>query len=150
MFDKGFVFIWLIAEDETDILNLLTMVVQAWGHQPLPFESGQKVWDWLDKIEAGVFTGQLPDFALMDIRMPGKKGNEVANRMRTIPAFQQMPLALMTAYTLSESEQKQMQAADGVDVIISKPLPTFDELRSTLNRIITNKQANQPGVSQSP
>ena len=142
--------IWLIAEDETDILNLLTMVVQAWGHQPLPFESGQKVWDWLDKIEAGVFTGQLPDFALMDIRMPGKKGNEVANRMRTIPAFQQMPLALMTAYTLSESEQKQMQAADGVDVIISKPLPTFDELRSTLNRIITNKRANQPGVSQSP
>ena len=142
--------IWLIAEDETDILNLLTMVVQAWGHQPLPFESGQKVWDWLDKIEAGAFTGQMPDFALMDIRMPGKKGNEVAHRMRTIPAFQQMPLALMTAYTLSESEQKQIQTSDGVDVIISKPLPTFEELHTTLNRIIANKRISQPGVSQSP
>ena len=142
--------IWLIAEDEVDILNLLTMVVQAWGHQPLPFESGQKVWDWLDKIEAGAFTGQMPDFALMDIRMPGKKGNEVAHRMRTIPAFQQMPLALMTAYTLSESEQKQIQTSDGVDVIISKPLPTFEELHTTLNRIIANKRISQPGVSQSP
>ena len=142
--------IWLIAEDEVDILNLLTMVVKVWGHQPLAFESGQKVWDWLDKIESGTFKGELPHFALMDIRMPGKKGNEVANRMRTIPALQQMPLALMTAYSLSESEQKEMKAADGVDAIISKPLPTFDELRVTLNRIIDNKQTNGSGVSQSP
>jgi CheY-like chemotaxis protein len=142
--------IWLIAEDEVDILNLLTMVVQVWGHKPLPFESGQKVWDWLDKIEAGTFTGDLPHFALMDIRMPGKKGNEVANRMRTIPAFQQMPLALMTAYSLTESEQNEIKSTDGVDAIIGKPLPTFDELLTTLNRIIANKRISEPGVSQSP
>ena len=142
--------IWLIAEDEVDILNLLTMVVQVWGHKPLAFESGQKVWDWLDKIESGAFAGELPHFALMDIRMPGKKGNEVANRMRSIPAFQQMPLALMTAYSLTESEQKQIQSADGVDAIISKPLPTFDELLTILNRIIANKRIIEPGVSQSP
>ena len=142
--------IWLIAEDEVDILNLLTMVVQVWGHKPLAFESGQKVWDWLDKIESGTFAGELPHFALMDIRMPGKRGNEVANRMRTIPALKRMPLALMTAYSLSETEQKQIQSADGVDAIISKPLPTFDELRSTLNRIIASKQTNESGASQSP
>ena len=142
--------IWLIAEDEVDILNLLTMVVQVWGHKPLAFESGQKVWDWLDKIEAGTFAGELPHFALMDIRMPGKKGNEVANRMRTIPAFQQMPLALMTAYSLTESEQNQIKSIDGVDAIISKPLPTFDELLTTLNRIIANKRISESGVSQSP
>jgi CheY-like chemotaxis protein len=150
LFDKRFVLIWLIAEDEVDILNLLTMVVQVWGHKPLTFESGQKVWDWLDKIETGTFAGEMPHFVLMDIRMPGKKGNEVANRMRTIPVFQQIPLALMTAYSLSESEQKQMQSADGVDAIISKPLPAFDELLTTLNRIIANKRISEPGVSQSP
>ena len=142
--------IWLIAEDEVDILNLLTMVVQVWGHKPLPFESGQKVWDWLDKIESGTFVGELPHFALMDIRMPGKKGNEVAHRMRTIPAFQQMPLALMTAYSLNDSERQQIQSDDGVDAIINKPLPTFDELLMTLNRIIANKRINESGVSQSP
>ena len=138
--------IWLIAEDEVDILNLLTMVVQVWGHKPLAFESGQKVWDWLDKIEAGTFAGELPHFALMDIRMPGKKGNEVANRMRTIPALQKMPLALMTAFSLSESEQREMKAADGVDAIISKPLPSFDELLSTFNSIIANKRIGESGV----
>jgi CheY-like chemotaxis protein len=150
LFDKRFVLIWLIAEDEVDILNLLTMVIQVWGHKPLVFESGQKVWDWLDKIESGTFVGDLPHFALMDIRMPGKKGNEVAHRMRKMSAFQQIPLALMTAYSLTESEQQQIQSADGVDAIISKPLPTFDELLTTLNRIIANKRISEPGVSQSP
>ncbi len=138
--------IWLIAEDETDILNLLSMVVQVWGHQPLTFESGQKAWDWLDKIESGSFTGKLPEFVLMDIRMPGKKGNEVANRMRTIPAFQHLPIVLMTAYSLNDSERMQYQTADGVDAIISKPLPAFDELQTTLNQIIANKRLSQHGV----
>ncbi len=142
--------IWLIAEDETDILNLLTMVVQVWGHQTLSFESGQKVWDWLDKIEAGTYAGELPQFALMDIRMPGKKGNEVANRMRTIPCFQHMPLALMTAFSLSEAEQKVFRDQDGVDAVIAKPLPGFDELQKTLNRIIETKRVAQAGANPSP
>ena len=93
--------IWLIAEDETDILTLLAMVVDRHGGiSRWPFPSGQKVWDWLDKIESGarMHGARLPDFALMDIRMPGKKGNEVANRMRTIPVLPTIcPWLLMTA-----------------------------------------------------
>lgn len=141
--------IWLIAEDETDILSLLAMVFEAWGHKPLAFPSGQKVWDWLDNIESGTYAGDIPDFALMDIRMPGKKGNEVANRMRTIPALKNIPLVLMTAFSLTESEKQEFQDRDGVDAIISKPLPAFDVLQSTLNRIIRNKQVDQSGVNQS-
>ncbi len=139
---------WLIAEDETDILSLLTMVAQVWGYQTLAFESGQKVWDWLDKVEAGTYTGEMPQFALMDIRMPGKKGNEVANRMRTISAFQHMPLVLMTAFSLSEADQKVFQVQDGVDAVIAKPLPAFDELRNTLTTIIANKRVAQTGANQ--
>ena len=140
---------WLIAEDETDILSLLTMVVQVWGYKTLPFESGQKVWDWLDKIEAGTYTGDLPEFALMDIRMPGKKGNEVANRMRTIASFHNIPIVLMTAFSLSEADQKTFQVQDGVDAVIPKPLPAFDELRTMLTGIIANKRVAQTGANQS-
>lgn len=141
--------IWLIAEDETDILSLLTMVVQLWGHKPLSFESGQKVWDWLDKVEAGTHCGDLPQFALMDIRMPGKKGNEVANRMRTISAFHDIPIVLMTAFSLTEADHKAFQEQDGVDAVIGKPLPTFDELQILLNQVIANKRASKTGVNQS-
>jgi CheY-like chemotaxis protein len=134
--------IWLIAEDEADILNLVATMATVWGHTPLTFESGQKVWSWLDDIEAGNYQGKLPDFVLMDIRMPGKKGNEVAQRMRSVTGLKQIPIALMTAFSLSSEEKSAMMLADGVDRIIAKPLPSFMELQSVLNQIIEDKQAS--------
>jgi CheY-like chemotaxis protein len=134
--------IWLIAEDEADILNLVATMCQVWGHSAITFESGQKVWNWLDEVEAGRYQGKMPEFVLMDIRMPGKRGNEVAQRMRKVPAFQQTPIALMTAYALSADEKSAMMVSDGVDQIIPKPLPGFEDLHKALNQIIQNKRAD--------
>jgi CheY-like chemotaxis protein len=134
--------IWLIAEDEADILNLVATMATVWGHTPLTFETGQKVWNWLDEVEAGKYQGKMPDFVLMDIRMPGKKGNELAQRMRTITGLKQIPIALMTAFSLSSDEKSAMMTTDGVDQIIAKPLPSFIELQKVLDKIIEDKQAS--------
>jgi len=131
--------IWLVAEDETDIRMLITTMIQVWGHNAVAFENGQKVWDWLDQIENGTYSDSLPALVLMDIRMPGKKGNELANRMRTMTRLEGMPIALMTAFSLSDGERREMMEQDGVDIIISKPLPDFDQLRQTLLGLIEAK-----------
>ena len=139
---------WLVAEDEADIRILITTMISVWGYQAVAFENGQKVWDWLDKLEADNFSGTLPEIVLMDIRMPGKKGNEVANRMRSIAKLDHTPIALMTAFSLSDGERKEMLDQDGVDTIISKPLPDFDQLRQILHSLIEQKKAptHQNGV----
>lgn len=126
---------WLIAEDEADIRNLVAMMCQVWGHTTMTFENGQKVWDWLDTVEAGTYIGQMPEFALMDIRMPGKKGNEIASRMRSMPALNAMPIVLMTAFTLNEQERDALLTDAGVDQVIGKPLPDFEELRVLLHDV---------------
>jgi CheY-like chemotaxis protein len=133
------ILLWLIVEDEADILSLIATMCQVWGHQSITFPNGQKVWDWLDQVEAGNYQGKLPDFALMDIRMPGKYGNLVANRIRTIPILKHIPIALMTAYALTSDDREKIMKTDGVDYIINKPLPDFDELRTVLNQIIAEK-----------
>lgn len=133
--------IWLIAEDEADILNLVATMCQVWGHSPITFESGQKVWNWLDEVEAGRYQGKMPEFVLMDIRMPGKRGNEVAQRMRKVPQLKNTPIALMTAYALSADEKSAMMHTDGVDQIIPKPLPGFEDLHKVLNQVIQNKRS---------
>lgn len=130
---------WLIAEDEADIRTLIATMCQVWGHQPVTFENGQKVWEWLDRVERDG-ENSLPELVLMDIRMPGKKGNELANRMRSIPALKQTPIVLMTAFSLSDQERNDMMSKDGVDYILSKPLPEFEVLRQTLHRIRDSKQ----------
>ena len=42
---------WLIAEDDDDIRMLVQTQVMSWGYQTIVFESGQRVWEWLDKVE---------------------------------------------------------------------------------------------------
>ena len=138
---EGRAVFWLIAEDETDIRNLVAMMCNVWGHTPLTFESGQKVWDWLDAVEAGTNTQPMPDFALMDIRMPGYRGDEVAKRIRETDALKDIPVVLMTAFVLSDSERKEMITRSGVDEIINKPLPDFISLRDLLHKIIEHKKS---------
>jgi len=152
---------WLIAEDEADIRNLIATMIQVWGHNPIAYENGQKVWDWLDAVEQGTAKDPLPELVLMDIRMPGKKGNELAHRMRSLPSFNRTPIVLMTAFSLSENERNEMIQQDGVDQIIHKPLPDFEQLRILLHNILTTKQNSvapepkettpaQNGVSPAP
>ncbi|MDL1899226.1 response regulator [Anaerolineae bacterium CFX9] len=132
--------IWLIAEDELDIRVLISTMFQVWGKNAVVYENGQKVWEWLDTIESGGTVGDLPELILMDIRMPGKKGNEIANRMRKLKTFDHTPIVLMTAFALSESEKQEIMTNDGVDHIIYKPLPDFDQLRVILHDIVDNKR----------
>ncbi|MDZ4768496.1 MAG: response regulator [Chloroflexota bacterium] len=131
--------LWLVAEDEPDIRVLVATMIQVWGHVPVTFENGQKVWDWLDRFEKGAGM-TIPDLILMDIRMPGKRGNELAQRMRTMPQLEQIPIVLMTAFALSDSERAEMMREGGVDHIIGKPLPDFEQLRATLHKLIEQKR----------
>ncbi len=134
---------WLIAEDEADIRNLIAMMCQVWGYNTVTFENGQKVWEWLDQVEGGDLNF-VPDLILMDIRMPGKKGNELANRMRKLPTLQHTPIVLMTAFSLSDRERRDMMTNDGVDHILNKPLPDFELFRSTLDNVALQKKNGKP------
>lgn len=130
---------WMIAEDEADIRNLVATMCQVWGHTPMTFESGQRAWDFLESIAEGDYEGDLPEFALMDIRMPGYRGDEVAKRIREIEAVQNIPIVLMTAFVLSDEERMSMMNESGVDEIINKPLPDFLRLNEILHQIIQEK-----------
>lgn len=131
---------WLIVEDEADIRNLVATMAQVWGHTPIVFESGQRAWEWLDSVDNGSYTSPMPQFALMDIRMPGYRGDEVAARIRQTPALAHIPMVLMTAFVLSDDERKSMMRQSGVDDIINKPLPDFISLKGLLEGIIARKQ----------
>ncbi|HYO88844.1 MAG TPA: response regulator [Candidatus Limnocylindrales bacterium] len=136
--------VWLVAEDEADIRILITTMIKVWGHSAVAYENGQKVWDWLDKLDSGELTPVPPDLVLMDIRMPGKKGNELAARMRRVSAFAQTPIILMTAFSMNDAERKEIIERDGVDRIIQKPLPEFEQLRKLLHDAIDERKTAPP------
>jgi CheY-like chemotaxis protein len=136
-----FVATWLVVEDEDDIRNIVKVMFGVWGHATLEFRDGYEAWKWLDSLEANTFSGTLPELALMDIRMPGHKGNEIAQRIRTVAQVKQIPIILMTAFVLSDAEKMEFITTCGVDKIIHKPLPDFFELKRILDEVYDKKKA---------
>jgi CheY-like chemotaxis protein len=141
---------WLVVEDDDDIRNYVKMLFMAWGHNAIEFRDGKQTFAWLDAIESGNHAGDLPELALLDIRMPGPRGNEIARRMRSIEHFRKIPIVLMTAFSLSASERQTMLDRDGVDTIINKPLPDLTELKAMLDRLAANKQTQESAAPAPP
>lgn len=142
--------LWLVVEDEDDIRNIVKVMFKVWGYDPLEFRNGHEAWHWLDDIEAGTYSGDLPELALLDIRMPGHKGNEIAKRMRSLDALKSMPIVLMTAFSLTDGEHQEMLRDCGVDKIIHKPLPDLFELKTVLDTVRDKKRLQAARAPQPP
>ncbi len=130
---------WMLVEDEIDIRNVVKVMFQVWGHKALEFSNGRDAIAFIESVDNGTFAGDLPEFMLSDIRMPGPNGNEIAQRMRKSEKLGAIPIILMTAYQLTEGQQDEMRTNDGVNRIIFKPLPDFDRLFKIITDVISNK-----------
>lgn len=131
---------WLLVEDEIDIRNIVKVMFQVWGHSIIEFSNGNDAFKFLDEVQAGTYSGDLPNFALMDIRMPGPNGNETARKIRQTEPIKNIPIILMTAFQLTENEQQDYKTNFGVDKIIFKPLPDFDVLHQIIHETIAQKE----------
>ncbi len=130
---------WLIVEDDLDILNVVAVMCQVWGVPTLLFSDGYQVEAWLDKVDSGEYKGVLPQFALLDIRMPGKQGHEIARRIRRTRGLKNIAIMLMTAFSLSEKEKKKIMKVSGADRLIHKPLPDMDEFYKIIREVIASR-----------
>ncbi len=128
--------VWLIVEDDLNIRMMLSAMLTLWNVTPLAFRDGHEAMNWLDQVEAGgIETDQIPKLALLDIRMPGPQGYDIAYRLRNLPQTSAMPIAMMTAYRLSQEERIFIETKAYPEVFIPKPLPTPDDLRTILQEL---------------
>ena len=102
---------FLVIEDEEDIRESMRMVLALEGHDAETANSGM---EGLRMLEA-----HRPDVVLIDIRMPGMNGYEVARRARNLPDGDMLKLVAVTAYG-SPAERARAYAA-GFDVHLTKP-----------------------------
>jgi CheY-like chemotaxis protein len=125
---------WLVVEDDPIIRSILTALMTLWGVDNIVFKDGHEAYRWLDAVENGDPSVRLPDIALLDIRMPGAQGHEIGKRMRSLPATQNIPIVIMTAYQLTREEREQIIEMAHPEHIIGKPLPAPDDLRAMLEK----------------
>jgi CheY-like chemotaxis protein len=141
--------VWMLVEDESSLRMMLSAAMMlTWGVEPLAFEDGYDAMAWLDRIEKQQDETLLPELALLDIRMPGPQGPEIAERLRKVPATSRMAIVMMTAYRLNPEEREHILQMAKPQAMLSKPLPRLNDLKQALEQAIDSIRVGVPGPEQ--
>lgn len=114
----------LIVEDNALNLRFFNDLLQAKGFDTLQARDGETA---LDMIR-----GRRPDLVLLDMRLPGISGFDVAQRLKSDGAFRGVPIVAITAMVAPEDEMRSREA--GCDAYLRKPIG-MDVLLETVERM---------------
>jgi CheY-like chemotaxis protein len=102
----------LLIEDNADIVELIHMQLELWGHEVASAADGPS------GLAAAL--SFHPDVALLDVGLPGMDGYELARRIRRHPEGASIRLIAMTGYGRPEDRDRALQA--GFDAHLVKPV----------------------------
>lgn len=134
---------WMVVEDEPDLYNTLLTLFDIWSIDGVAFTNGTDAVRWIDEVDAGNHETNLPELALIDIRVPGVTGDLIAKRMRESHVLRDVAIVLMTAYHLSPSQESSILANAQSNKLLSKPLPAPAELQKILREAVAGRQKRE-------
>lgn len=102
----------LIADDEPDILEIISYNLQLHGYTVFTAKDGEHAIRLAQEVH--------PDLIILDIMMPKKNGIEVCKQLRTQPVFQDTIIVFLTALNDELSHVRGLEF--GADDFIAKPI----------------------------
>jgi CheY-like chemotaxis protein len=102
----------LVVDDVADNRAVAVGMLDQLGFETIEADSGA---DGLTKAQA-----QRPDLILMDLVMPGMDGLEATRRLRASPAFNDVPIIMLSASASAGDRQQSLQS--GANVFLPKPI----------------------------
>jgi CheY-like chemotaxis protein len=137
---------WMVVEDEPDLYDTLLALFEIWSIDGVAFTNGTDAVKWIEDVDRGEANTNLPELALLDIRLPGVSGPEIGQRLRESPVLNDVAIVMMTAYHLTPTEEKAVLEQSQAGTLLYKPLPSPTEFRTILQKAIETQ--NRP--EQSP
>jgi len=123
----------LVVEDNPDARELLVMVLAHAGYQIIEASNGSEALH-----NAATYH---PDLVLMDLGLPGMRGDEVMSQMRSDPRLASIPIVITTAFDRTSDIVKRAMKA-GADEVLFKPT----DFKTMLD--VARKFTKQPTKSQ--
>jgi signal transduction histidine kinase/CheY-like chemotaxis protein len=133
----------LVVDDIEVNRRIFTLQLQAEGVRVCEAESGEQA---LSTVEAADTDGAPFDIVMLDQRMPGMTGDQVAAKIRANPALAQPRLVLATAMGASVSAD--LAARAGLDAVLIKPVRR-DVLLERLYELVA-RDAASPEARRAP
>lgn len=130
----------LVADDEPSIVLSLQVLLQKAGFTVRIARNGEEA---LESVAEST-----PDLILLDAMMPRRDGFDVCQSLRANPAYQSLPIIMLTAKSRDVERQKGM--ALGATDYITKPFSTRD-LVTTVRKYLPadgTQGGNQGGAAE--
>ena len=125
----------LVVDDDRDSAETMRLLLQMDGH------AVQVAYDGPQAVEA--VRRHHPQVVLLDLRLPGASGLDVARAVRAEHDLPQPVLVAMSGFGRREDRQRSLEA--GLDAHLVKPLQ-LDELYQALARLLAERQAPASGA----
>jgi CheY-like chemotaxis protein/nitrogen-specific signal transduction histidine kinase len=116
----------LIVEDNKTHRQILTLQAQTWGMLPYATASGQEALRLLE-------LNHHFDLAILDMQMPEMNGLELAQAIRKMPSYTDMPLVVLSSLGISKEEAD--RAMVNFAAILSKPIKQL-QLHDALAKVL--------------
>ena len=123
----------LVVDDEASIRSSLRMILQHAGYQFLEAASGQEA---LDRIAS-----DAPEVVVLDIKMPGMDGFELARRVKQIA---DLPIIVLSAVDASEAKVNALELY--AEDYVTKPFDP-DELVARIQRVLRRAPVGRTQIS---
>lgn len=120
----------LVADDDEDILQLLSFRLERAGYETVQARNGS------DALRLA--TELRPALAVLDVMMPGLTGLEVTRELRRNDATRAMPIILLTARAQAGDISQGLAA--GADEYVKKPFDARD-LTERVDRLLRPRLA---------
>jgi len=101
----------VVADDEDDILELVTMIIEQSGHEVVPVRNGAAA--------LAAIHERRPDLVVLDISMPELDGLEVLRRLRSAGETTGLPVLLLSAR--AQEDDVRLAFATGASAYVKKP-----------------------------
>ena len=114
----------MIIDDDPDIVESVTMVLQKNGHEVIQAYGGV---EGLEKAKS-----EKPDAIILDVMMPDKDGYEVCKELKGDPNYRDIPILLLTAVVSkipSTSYTNRMGMETEADDYVDKPVEPTELVR---------------------
>ena len=116
----------LIAEDEPDIRELVAFTLRFAGYEVVTASNGEEAVQMAVK--------ELPDLALMDVRMPRMTGYDACRAMKANPELKDIPVVFLSAKGQEGEIATGIEA--GAEEYLLKPFAP-DQLTERVRAILT-------------
>ena len=116
----------LVVDDERAFCDVVTVILESQGYEVHKAHHANDAFGILDETR--------PDLILTDMMMPEIDGVGLMKRLQETPAWADIPVGVISAYSEPEIQENAFEA--GAVAFISKPF-SASELRSTVGAYFT-------------